>query len=85
MKFHPNLLKFIRFGQILGEIEWYLDEFECNLSDIKWSVLWFRSNILKFTQIVIHIHSILPQIESTMVKQMTGHLNDWTHNDLYEV
>ena len=44
----------------------------------------FQSISLDFAQNVIQIDSTLLEIGSIRVKQMTGHLNDWTHSDLYE-
>ena len=45
----------------------------------------FHSNSLDFIQQFTQIRSILLEIGSIRVKQMTGHLNDWTHGDLYEL
>ena len=61
------------------------------MSEISMYFIQFRSNVTQIHSNVIQIHSMftqvcsmLLQIGSIRVKQMTGHLNDWTHSDLYE-
>ena len=67
------------------------------LSDIEWiwvKITQFHSNSFNFTQFhsillnisfnFIQFDSKLLEFGSIRVKQMTGHLHDWTHSDLYD-
>ena len=76
-----------------------LTGFRMQLSKLKWNCVkvWMKSSdfhpdSLKVTRFYSHVHTIsckciqrLFEIGSIRVKQMTGHLHDWTHSDLYEV
>ena len=75
-----NSFNFIRFQSISFDFSHNFIQIHSTL----FNFIRIHSIILKFLFNFIQIYSNSLQIGSSRVKQMTGHLNDWTHSDLYE-
>ena len=89
MKFEWILIQLNEHWMYLNNIEIWVDlsEFEWNRMKFEWLSLNFtqiHSILFNFSPQFTQIYSMSLNIGPTWVRQVTGHLNDCTHDDLYD-